>query len=75
MEIQMNRNRIYIAGAIAVGTLILLWMVFRPAAVRVETASAARIELLDTIDAEGRTRVKNKFTVTAPVSGATVVSR
>jgi multidrug efflux pump subunit AcrA (membrane-fusion protein) len=69
MEIEMNRNRIYIVGAIAVGTLILLWMVFRPDAVRVETAGVARTELLDTIDAEGRTSVKNKFTVTAPVSG------
>ena len=65
----MNRNRIYIAGAIAVGAMLFLWLVFRPSAVSVETATVARIELLDTIDAEGRTRVKNKFTVTAPVSG------
>ena len=69
MDIEMNRNRIYIAGAIAVVLLFLLWMVFRPAAIRVETAKVARTELLDTVDAEGRTRVKNKFTVTAPVSG------
>ena len=69
MEIAMNRNRIYIAGAIAVVTLFLLWMVFSPAAIRVETARVGRAELLDTIDAEGRTRVKNRFTVTAPVSG------
>ena len=69
MEIGMNRNRIYVAGAVAVVVVLLLWLVFRPSAVRVETAMAARTELLDTIDAEGRTRVKNKFTVTAPVSG------
>ena len=69
MEIETNRNRIYIGGAIAVAVLIILWMLFRPAAINVETATVARGQLLDTIDAEGRTRVKNKFTVTAPVSG------
>ena len=69
MEIEKNKNRIYIAGALIVAALVLLWMVFRPAAVRVETATVARTELLDTIEAEGRTSVKNKFTITAPVSG------
>ncbi|HEX6124121.1 MAG TPA: efflux RND transporter periplasmic adaptor subunit [Pyrinomonadaceae bacterium] len=69
MELGINQNRLLIAGVIGVAALILLWMVFRPAAVRVEMVRAVRSQLLDTVDAEGRTRVKNKFTVTAPVSG------
>ena len=69
MDTPTNRNKIYIGAAIAVAALSLLWMVFRPAAIAVETATAVRSELLDTVDAEARTRVKNKFTVTAPVSG------
>lgn len=69
MEIDVKKNRFYIAGAILVAVLALLWFVFRPAAVRVDAVQVARTELLDTIDAEGRTSVKNKFTVTAPVSG------
>ena len=69
MENLDNRNRIYIGAAIGVVVLLALWMYFRPDAVRVETARAVTMQLLDTIDAEGHTRVKNKFTVTAPVSG------
>ena len=68
MQIGTNRNRILIGVGI-VAALLLLWMIFRPAAVRVEMAKAVRSPLMDTIDAEGRTRVKRKFTVTAPVSG------
>jgi multidrug efflux pump subunit AcrA (membrane-fusion protein) len=69
MELGNNRKRIYIIAAVAVVGLLLIWMFFQPAAVKVEMARAARTELLDTVDAEGRTRVRNKFTVTAPVSG------
>jgi multidrug efflux pump subunit AcrA (membrane-fusion protein) len=69
MEIGKNKNRIYIAAAIAVALLTLLWLVFRPAAVKVETAPVKRGPFIATVDAEGRTRVKNKYTVTAPVSG------
>ena len=43
--------------------------VLRPAALRVETARAARGPLRVTIDAEGKTRVRDLFTVTAPVTG------
>ena len=69
MQIGTNRKRILIGAAIAAVAILLIWMIFRPAAVRVEMAYAVRAPLLDTIDAEGRTRVKRKFTITAPVSG------
>lgn len=68
MQIGTNRNRILTGIGIA-ASIILLWLIFRPAAVRVEMAHAVRSQLIDTIDAEGRTRVKRKFTITAPVSG------
>lgn len=69
MTIELTRKQIYIAVAVVVGSVALLWLAFGPTAIRVETATAVRSQLLDTVDAEGRTRVKNKFTVTAPVSG------
>ena len=69
MRIEITRNRVYIGVAIAIAVLGLLWMFFRPAAIPVETAKAIRSPLLETVDAEGRTRVRNKVTITAPVSG------
>ena len=43
--------------------------VLRPTPLRVETARAARGPLRVTIDAEGKTRVRDLYTVTAPVAG------
>jgi multidrug efflux pump subunit AcrA (membrane-fusion protein) len=43
--------------------------VLRPAPLKVETALATRGPLRVTIDAEGKTRVRDLFTVTAPVAG------
>jgi multidrug efflux pump subunit AcrA (membrane-fusion protein) len=69
MAIDVTKKQAYAAAAIIMAAIALLWIIFRPAAVRVETATVTRSEFLDTVDAEARTRVKNKFTVTAPVSG------
>ena len=69
MEIGRKKNRIYFAVAVAVALLTVLWLVFRPAAVKVEMAPVKRGTLTATVDDEGRTRVKTKYTVTAPVSG------
>ena len=66
----MNKSNKYILIAIAaVVALLVLWIIFKPATVTVEAAKAARGDMLVTIDAEGRTRFKDKFTVTAPVAG------
>jgi HlyD family secretion protein len=51
-----------LAGLVAVPVL-------RPSRLRVETARAARGPLRVTVDAEGKTRVRDLFTVTAPVTG------
>ena len=69
METGINRKHIYIAAGVTATVLLLAWIFFWPAAIKVETVEATRAQLLDTIDAEGMTRVKKKFTVTAPVSG------
>ena len=69
MEIGRKKNRIYFAAAVAVALLTVLWLVFRPAAVKVEMVPVKRGPLIATVDDEGRTRVKTKYTVTAPVSG------
>lgn len=57
---------------IAIGILLLLllvWLVFRGSPVAVETGAVRHGEMLVTIDGEGKTRVREKFIVTAPVSG------
>ena len=56
-----------IASAIAL--LGLGWWLFRASPVLVETATVQRGDLSVTVDSEGRTRFKDKITVTAPVSG------
>lgn len=43
--------------------------ILRPAPLKVETARAVRGPLRVTIDAEGKTRVRDLFTLTAPVAG------
>ena len=51
-----------IAGAIALG--------LRPTPVPVETAAAARGTLLVTVDEDGRSRVKDRYTISAPLAGS-----
>ncbi len=67
MDTQKKRT-IYLGAAIFVG-LIILWGMFREAPVKVETAATKRGRMVVTVDAEGKTRVRDKFTVTAPISG------
>jgi HlyD family secretion protein len=54
------------AGTALVG--LLVWLL-RPSPLLVEAAPVARGPLRATVSAEGRTRVKSLFTVTAPVDG------
>ena len=65
----LTKNRIYIGIAIAAGVLLVGWLIFRESPVTVETAEATRGQLAVTIDGEGKTRFRDKFTVAAPVSG------
>ncbi len=64
----ITRNRLVglaVAGAVAV----LLALVLRPKAVRVEVGSADIGSLVVTVDEEGRTRVRDRFVVAAPIAG------
>ncbi len=49
--------------------LAALYVVLRPQAVVVESATVARGPLTVTVDEEGRTRVRERFVVAAPVGG------
>ncbi len=57
------------AVAAALGLGALLFLVFRTAPVRIESAAIARGRLLVTIDEEGETRVRDRFVVAAPIAG------
>jgi HlyD family secretion protein len=48
---------------------ILLYLIFRPKPVEVETARVVRGPLQVTVTDEGKTRVRHRFTVSAPVTG------
>jgi len=63
------KMRVIYVGAVVLGLLLLYWGVFRGSSVSVETAAAKRKPMVVTVDGEGKTRVRDKRTVTAPVSG------
>lgn len=67
-RIQVTRSRAITAGVVVVvGGLVALSL--RPEPIEVDTAAVARGSLRVTVDAEGRTRVRDRFVITAPVSG------
>lgn len=66
---EIGKKRAIYIGAAILALLLLVWSVFRDSPVSVEAAAAARGPMAVTIDAEGRTRVRDKVTVTAPISG------
>ena len=51
------------------GTVGLIALVFRPAPTRVDLVTVERENLQVTVDAEGKTRVEDRFVVAAPVDG------
>lgn len=64
-----SRSKRMIAGAVVVGIGALLLSLLRPSRVPVETALVSRGPLRVTVDDEGTTRVRERFTITAPVAG------
>lgn len=53
----------------AAGVGVLLIIVLRPAPVRVDVARVRRGALQVTVDEEGRTRVRDRFVIAAPITG------
>ncbi|MFN0085393.1 MAG: efflux RND transporter periplasmic adaptor subunit [Blastocatellia bacterium] len=61
-------KKILIGGAVA-GIVALIAYSFRPTPINVETAQVERGLLRTTIDAEGKTRVRDRFVVASPIAG------
>lgn len=56
-------------ASVAFFLLLSVWLVFRETPVTVETGIVRRGEMLASIEAEGKTRVREKYTVPAPIAG------
>ena len=62
----LRNPRLLAAIAVVAGILaVALW----PSTIEVDVARAARAPMQVTIDEEGETRVRDRFVVSAPVSG------
>ena len=64
------RTRSIIMGVLALGgiaTMLVVWL--RPAPIEVEAASATLERFERTVDDEGKTRVRDRYVVSAPVAG------
>ena len=66
---KLTKNRLLAGIGIGIFALLMFWLMFRSTPVTIETAIAERGQMLVTVDGEGKTRLKDKVTVTAPVSG------
>lgn len=63
------KRRHLVWGGAAVGAAALGWLAFRERPLEVETAVVRRGALQVTVDAEGKTRVRERYVLTAPVAG------
>ena len=67
MSVPMRRRLLLPLGLVAVAGL--LYLAFRPKPLRVDVAQAIRGPLAVTVEAEGETRVRDRYVVAAPVAG------
>lgn len=58
-----------VIAAIGVGVVVLIVRALRPTPVSVDVAAVARGPMRVTVDEEARTRVRNRYVVSAPVAG------
>lgn len=58
-----------IYGAIAIATFLTVVWALRPTPIRVETSPITRGVLQVTVNAEGKTRIRDRYTISAPVNG------
>ena len=66
----MDKTKKLILAVVALGLVVLVvWTIFRTSPVSVETGTAERGRMLATVDGEGVTRCRDKFIVTAPITG------
>lgn len=69
--LSLTAKRVLLGSAAAVILLAFLWALW-PKAVAVETAAIDTGDLLVTVDEEGKTRIKDVYTVSAPITGKVV---
>lgn len=62
------KNKLVMAGALGL-IAALLWWALRPSAVEVETAQLTQGDFERTLFEDGKTRVRARFTVSAPLTG------
>lgn len=65
----MKTYRWWIIIAVVAVVVLLIAYGFLPKAVPVDTAKAGRGHMMVTVDEEGKTRVKEKYVISSPVSG------
>ena len=65
----MNGRGALVWGAVALAVVAALVVVFRPSTVEVEVAPVARGAFERTIDEDGKTRVRERYVVSAPLAG------
>ncbi len=65
----MKTYRWWIIIAVAVAIILLIAYGFLPRTVPVDAAKASRGHMSVTVDEEGKTRIKDKYVISAPVSG------
>ncbi|MCW6035828.1 HlyD family secretion protein [Spirulina subsalsa FACHB-351] len=63
----LTRNVLYLVGG--VGLIGAVWVALRPSPVLVDIATVERDALQVTVNAEGRTRLQSRYTVSAAVAG------
>jgi multidrug efflux pump subunit AcrA (membrane-fusion protein) len=64
-----KRQYLYIVGGAAILLALSYFAIFREDAVMVEAGLVSRGEIISSIDAEGKTRYHDRYTITAPISG------
>lgn len=64
---RIRRRLLY--GLAAAGAIVLIGYILRPAPVEVEMGAVARGPMEVTIEAEGVTRVRERYTISAPITG------
>lgn len=66
----MKRKRaVWIIAAGAGSAALLIWA-FAPSPVDVETATIARGQFVQTVDEDGKTRVRDRYVISAPLAGS-----
>jgi HlyD family secretion protein len=64
----MTRARLFRYLVVAVIVGLLLWMALRPSPRLVDAATIDRGPVVATVEAEGRTRVRDRYLITAPIA-------